>query len=105
MKGLTKLSVARKATSMTYTAQIEAAKATIEKNGPSWSGISAESVARMRAQNKFQTGLDIARYTAKIMREEGANVAVDTTNRKLDKMMKSADRNAVRFVMFVGEAF
>lgn len=40
---------------------------------------------------------------AKIMREEGANVAVDTTSRKLEKQMKSADRNAVRYVMFVGE--
>ncbi len=65
---------------MTYTAQIEAAKATIEKNGPSWSGISAESVARMRAQNKFQTGLDIARYTAKIMREDMAAYDKDPAN-------------------------
>ncbi len=65
---------------MTYTAQIEAAKATIEKNGPSWSGISAESVARMRAQNKFQTGLDIARYTARIMREDMAAYDKDPAN-------------------------
>ena len=53
---------------------------TIEKNGPSWSGISAESVARMRAQNKFQTGLDIARYTAKIMREDMAAYDKDPAN-------------------------
>jgi len=33
-----------------------------------WDGISGESVARMRAQNKFKTGLDIARYTAPMMR-------------------------------------
>ena len=65
---------------MTYTAQIEAAKATIQKNGPSWSGIDAESVARMRAQNQFQTGLDIARYTAKIMREDMAAYDQDPAN-------------------------
>ena len=33
------------------------------KNG-TWDGINAEAVARMRLQNRFQTGLDIARYTA-----------------------------------------
>lgn len=41
------------------------------KNG-TWDGIDAESVARMRLQNRFRTGLDIARYTAKIMREDMA---------------------------------
>jgi len=29
-----------------------------------------ESVARMRLQNRFQTGLDVARYTAAIMRKD-----------------------------------
>lgn len=38
--------------------------------GDSWSSINPEYVARMRAQNRFKTGLDIARYTAKIMRED-----------------------------------
>jgi isocitrate lyase len=33
----------------------------------------------MRAQNKFQTGLDIAKYTAKIMREDMANYDNDTS--------------------------
>lgn len=40
---------------------------------------------------------------AKIMRDEGVNVAVDTSERKLDKQLKSADKNSVRYVMFVGE--
>jgi len=39
------------------------------KNG-TWDGISAESVARMRLQNRFKTGLEIAKYTAGIMRED-----------------------------------
>lgn len=33
----------------------------------------------MRAQNKFRTGLDIAKYTAKIMREDMANYDNDTS--------------------------
>jgi len=37
-----------------------------------WDGISAEAVARMRLQNRFLTGLDIARYTAAIMRADMA---------------------------------
>ncbi len=39
------------------------------KKGP-WTGIDAESVARMRLQNRFKTGLEIARYTADIMRKD-----------------------------------
>ncbi|MFL2495304.1 MAG: isocitrate lyase [Porticoccaceae bacterium] len=42
----------------------------IASNGSNWSAISAESAARMRIQNKFQTGLDIARYTAGVMRQD-----------------------------------
>ncbi|WP_423142457.1 isocitrate lyase [Parablastomonas sp. CN1-191] len=40
-------------------------------------GIDPESVARMRLQNRFRTGLDIARYTAKIMREDMATYDAD----------------------------
>jgi len=40
---------------------------------------------------------------AKIMRDEGANVAVDTTDRKIEKQIKSADKNSIRYVMFVGD--
>ncbi len=52
---------------------------TQSKNG-AWTGIDAESVARMRVQNRFQTGLDIARYTAKIMREDMAAYDADSAN-------------------------
>ena len=57
--------------------QMNALKAT--KNGY-WSGIDSEAVARMRLQNRFQTGLDIARYTAKIMREDMAAYDADPAN-------------------------
>ncbi|WP_346350801.1 isocitrate lyase [Oceanimonas sp. AH20CE76] len=46
--------------------------ATLIKQNPSWSAIKPEHAARMRVQNQFKTGLDIAKYTAKIMREDMA---------------------------------
>lgn len=48
-------------------------------NGNPWDSISPEYVARMRAQNKFKTGLDIAKYTAAIMREDMAAYDKDTS--------------------------
>ncbi len=44
-----------------------------------WAGIDGEAVARMRLQNQFRTGLDIAKYTAKIMREDMAAYDADSS--------------------------
>jgi isocitrate lyase len=44
----------------------------------SWD-ITPESAARMRAQNKFKTGLDIAQYTADVMRADMAAFDADKT--------------------------
>jgi isocitrate lyase len=55
---------------MTYQATIDDFAKTIEGNGAPWAAIDAESAARMQVQNRFPTGLDIARYTAGIMRED-----------------------------------
>ena len=49
------------------------------KNG-TWDGINAESVARMRLQNRFKTGLEIAKYTAGIMRTDMAAYDADPAN-------------------------
>jgi isocitrate lyase len=49
------------------------------QNGSSWDAIHPESVARMRAQNRFQTGLDIAKYTAAIMRKDMADYDADSS--------------------------
>ncbi|MBF7012207.1 isocitrate lyase [Novosphingobium resinovorum] len=64
---------------MTYQSKIIEAGNTIGTE-PHWNGIEAESVARMRLQNRFQTGLDIARYTARIMREDMAAYDLDPAN-------------------------
>ncbi len=53
-----------------YSSNVDAASTVKEQNGKSWDAINPEYVARMRAQNRFQTGLDIAKYTAKIMRKD-----------------------------------
>jgi len=64
---------------MSYTDIIAQADQTIGQNG-NWDGISAESVARMRLQNRFKTGLDIAKYTAAIMRQDMAAYDADPAN-------------------------
>ncbi|GLQ35576.1 isocitrate lyase [Amylibacter marinus] len=51
-----------------------------ESYGGTWDSINAESVARMRAQNRFLTGLDIAKYTAGIMRKDMAAYDADPAN-------------------------
>ena len=62
---------------MTYSQTINEAAKAIAPYGKPWDGIDAASVARMRLQNRFQTGLDIARYTAKIMRADMAAYDAD----------------------------
>ena len=55
---------------MTYQTQIAAMRELINGNGPSWAAVDPEATARMAIQNRFKTGLDIAKYTAKIMRAD-----------------------------------
>ena len=50
---------------------------TIAAAGAPWAAIDPQAVARMRLQNRFRTGLDIARYTARIMREDMAAYDAD----------------------------
>src|ERR1700761_5556564 len=54
-----------------YQSELSAAQALLDTK-PNWNGVSAEAVARMRLQNRFKTGLDIARYTAALMRADMA---------------------------------
>ncbi|MFD2179495.1 isocitrate lyase [Veronia pacifica] len=62
-----------------YRTKIDQAANLIEREGSAWSAINPEFVARMQLQNKFKTGLDIANYTAKIMREDMANYDADSS--------------------------
>ncbi|MBB5606779.1 MULTISPECIES: isocitrate lyase [unclassified Janthinobacterium] len=60
-----------------YQDDIKAVAGLKEQQGSAWNAINPESAARMRAQNRFKTGLDIARYTAKIMRSDMAAYDAD----------------------------
>src|SRR3569833_458650 len=61
-----------------YQSEIRAAEALL-KDMPTWNGVTAEAVARMRLQNRFKTGLDVARYTAALMRADMAAYDADPT--------------------------
>ncbi len=65
---------------MSYQEHVTHVGALIDGHNGTWDGISAESVARMRLQNRFHTGLDIAKYTAKIMRRDMAAYDADPAN-------------------------
>src|SRR6195952_2001652 len=62
----------------TYQTEIAAAEALL-KDKETWTGVKAEAVARMRLQNRFRTGLDVARYTAALMRADMAAYDADAT--------------------------
>lgn len=62
-----------------YRTNIDEAATLINAEGSAWNAINPESVARMRLQNRFKTGLDIAKYTAKIMREDMDNYDKDSS--------------------------
>lgn len=62
-----------------YISALEKIKALKEKYGNTWDAISPESAARMIVQNRFTTGIDIAKYTAAIMRKDMAEYDADSS--------------------------
>ena len=62
-----------------YDSALEAVRKLKEKYGSTWNSIDPENAARMMAQNKFKTGLDIANYTAALMRKDMAAYDADPT--------------------------
>ena len=63
----------------TYLSDIESLSELTDRHGETWGSISAEAATRMRLQNRFRTGLDIARYTAAVMRRDIAEYEEDST--------------------------
>lgn len=61
-----------------YSAEVAQARLSLETN-TTWGNIKPEAVARMRLQNQFRTGIDIARYTAKVMRRDMAEYDADNS--------------------------
>lgn len=62
-----------------YKQAIESIQRTCNKYGPTWGAIDAESATRMKLQNRFNSGLDIAKYTAAIMRKDMADYDADSS--------------------------
>ena len=63
---------------MPYASELDALTSLLKQH-PTWAAIKPEHAARMRTQNKFKNGLDIAKYTAKIMRADMENYDQDNT--------------------------
>ena len=59
--------------------QLNNASSIPDMHTSNWGAINPEYVARMRMQNKFKTGIDIAKYTAGIMRRDMDSYDNDTS--------------------------
>ena len=64
--------------STAYKSAIDLVRELKQKHG-NWQNISETDAARMMMQNRFKTGLDIAKYTAKIMRQDMVDYDNDTS--------------------------
>ena len=64
-----------------------------------WNAINPQYAARMKAQNRFKTGLDIAKYTAAIMRKDmqeyDADSSFNTWFKDLNRDMTDLHMNAI----------
>ena len=63
-----------------YNTALEAIRNLKAKHGNNWAGISPENAARIAIQNRFKTGLDIAKYTAAIVRKDMAEYDANPLN-------------------------
>lgn len=62
-----------------YQNDLNAVSTLCQQNGNGWNAINPEYAARMKAQNRFKTGLDIAKYTASIMRKDMGDYDADSS--------------------------
>jgi isocitrate lyase len=63
-----------------YSSALQTIQDLKEKYGKTWNAISPENAAKMITQNRFKTGLDIAKYTASIMRKDMAEYDANSSN-------------------------
>ncbi|MBV7268023.1 isocitrate lyase [Winogradskyella luteola] len=62
-----------------YASALQTVKDLKAKYGDTWATINPLNAARMATQNRFKTGLDIAKYTAAIMRRDMAEYDADNS--------------------------
>ena len=60
-----------------------------------WHAINPEYATRMKLQNRFTTGLEIAQYTADIMRRDMANYDADSSKYSLRNQHTTSNRPEV----------
>ncbi|MDB9860099.1 isocitrate lyase [Gammaproteobacteria bacterium] len=65
---------------LTLSSELERLKAIPDFQGTNWSSIKPEFAARMAIQNQFKTGIDVAKYTASIMRKDMEAYDSDTAS-------------------------
>ena len=65
---------------LTLSSEIERLKSIPDFNGSHWNSIKPEFAARMALQNQFKTGIDVAKYTAAIMRRDMEAYDNDTSS-------------------------
>ena len=65
---------------LTLSSEIERLKAIPDFHGNNWNSIKPEFAARMALQNQFKTGIDVAKYTASIMRKDMEAYDSDTSS-------------------------
>ena len=76
---ITKYKIMKNLAQTNYSSALKTVRNLKEKYGNTWNAINSESAARMVTQNRFKTGLDIAKYTAGIMREDMAEYDADSS--------------------------
>jgi isocitrate lyase len=64
---------------MSYSDDIQQITVLRQQAAGRWNAINPEYAARMRVQNQFQNGLEIAKYTAAIMRKDMAEYDADAS--------------------------
>lgn len=63
-----------------YLQKVQQLEQSVKANGSAWNAISAEYATRMQLQNRFNSGLDIAQYTADIIRRDMAEYDADSAS-------------------------
>jgi len=63
----------------TYQGETDTLATLCQSQGSAWKTINPEYATRMRLQNRFRSGVDIAQFTADIMREDMAAYDKDTS--------------------------
>ena len=80
LKLISKYNIMKNIEKTSYRSALETVLELKEKYGDKWNAIKSHNAARMITQNQFKTGLDIAQYTANIIRKDMADYDKNPSN-------------------------